>query len=191
MPYFYVDTETCPIDREEYLSRTEAERKKLLNPIDSKIIAIGAKCGEEKTLILQSSDERQILLSFWKEILSFKKSSLDKIVGFNIKDFDLPFIVTRSFIHGVPIVPFTLKDIVDLRELLSAFKYGPTRGKLKEFAQLIGMQIIDDMDGEKVPAAHWAGETQKIKEYLEKDLEITHAIHKRTIELRINEIQRW
>ncbi len=190
MDYFYVDIETVPNDKELYLSLKEEERKKLLNPIDSHILAIGIKKGGVPAELLYSEDEKAILTGFWS-ILSMSKPGSFRMVGFNIKDFDLPFLVTRSFLMGVRIHPFLLKEVVDVRELLSAFKYGPTRGKLKEYASLLGMAILDDMDGSQVAERYWGGEHGKIQEYLGKDLELTEAMHRRMMELRITEIARW
>ncbi|MFA4907859.1 MAG: ribonuclease H-like domain-containing protein [archaeon] len=190
--YFYFDIETCPINKEKYLSKEAEERKKLLNPIDSRIIAIGIKQSGKDALILCDEDEKNMLDAFWVELAAFRKGDpSNKIVGFNVKNFDLPFVVTRSFINEVEIVPFLLKDIVDLRENISAFTFGHTRGKLKEFASFMGIKIVDDIDGEKVAEQYWAGNIKKILEYLEKDLEITEKMNERMVALRINEIQRW
>jgi predicted PolB exonuclease-like 3'-5' exonuclease len=191
MEYFYLDIETVPNDKEAYLSEKEEGRKKLLNPIDSHILAIGIKKGGVESQILYSGeDERSILQGFWST-LAMSKGTPFRMVGFNIKEFDLPFLVTRSFLKGVKIHPFILKDVVDVREQLSAFKYGPTRGKLKEYAELLGMPTLEEMDGSMVAEKYWGGEHQLIQEYLKKDLELTEFLHKRMIDLRISEIARW
>jgi uncharacterized protein YprB with RNaseH-like and TPR domain len=113
-----------------------------------------------------------------------------RIVGFNIKDFDLPFLVTRSFMHEVEIMPFKLSEIIDLREKLAAYKFGHIRGKLKEFGEALGIEILEK-DGSWIAEACFKGEFKKIGEYLEKDLEITHAVMERLIKTRIVEIERW
>ena len=46
------------------------------------------------------SDERIILTEFWRRMESFRPN-VDRIVGHNIYDFDLKFILKRSIIHGV------------------------------------------------------------------------------------------
>lgn len=174
------------------MSRNETDRKKLLNPIDSKIIAIGVKRTSKAVVIIQSDNEKKMLDEFWIELATFRKGDpSNKIVGFNVKNFDLPFIVTRSFINDVTIVPFNLKDVVELREQISAHTYSHTRGKLKEFAELIGVEIMKDFDGENVAETYWAGDNQKIAAYLKKDLEITEKMSERMNKLRINEIQKW
>lgn len=193
MDYFYVDVETVPLDKEKYLGLSEDERKKLLNPIDSRIVAIGVKKNTLVESILMGEDEKQLLREFWSLLERKAGSNAQpyRIVGFNIKDFDLPFLVTRSFLNGVPIVPFLLKDVIDIREYLSAFKFGHIRGKLKEFATLLNIPILEDIDGSQVAERYWNGEIEKIQTYLRKDLEITQKMHARMVELRITEIGRW
>lgn len=189
MAYVVLDIETVPLDKKEYLKRDEEERKKLLNPIDSRIVAIGIKRQGEEPIVLAGSDEAEMLEAFWKEIAKSKAAAL-KIVGFNVKDFDIPFLVTRSFVNNVEIVPFMLKDILDLREKLSAYKYGNVRGKLKEFADFLSIEK-HEMDGSMVAEEYWAGNTKKIEAYLKKDLEITEAVYHRIVRLKIDKIDRW
>ena len=138
--YFVVDIETCPVDLEGYEKLSEEERLKLVNPIDSKIIALGMRY-EDQNKIFMGEDEKEILKDFWKEWGTIKTKKISaSIVGFNIANFDLPFLTTRSFIHNVTIVPFTLKQVVDVREKINAYRYGKSRGRLKEFASLIGLE---------------------------------------------------
>src|SRR3989344_486935 len=192
MGYFYFDIGTCPLNKEEYLSRDEEGRKKLLNPIDSRIVAIGLRAAGKDTAILQEEDEKKMIDSFWHEFGAFRKlNPFGKLTGFNVKDFDLPFLVTRSFITGSVVVPFTLKETIDLRESIAAFTFRHTRGKMKEFAELIGIKTIEGFDGADVAEAHWAGEHAKIAEYLRKDIEIIEAMAKRLVALKIDRIQKW
>ncbi|MFH1664104.1 MAG: ribonuclease H-like domain-containing protein [archaeon] len=190
MEYIVLDTETCPIKLEGYLELSETERKKLINPIDSKLVAIGLR-HNSRNIILQDENEKKMLEEFWKELAEIKKKKKEtKIVGFNVKDFDLPVLVTRSFINNVVIEPFVLKDVIDLREKVSAFRYGQTRGKLKEFGEFMGIEL-HEMDGSQVAEECIKGNFEKIKEYLNKDLEITEKMLKRIIETRIIEIEKW
>jgi hypothetical protein len=189
MEYIIIDTETCPIKLENYPALSEAEKKKLMNPIDSKLIAVGLRFNS-KNLIIQNENERIMLEEFWKELKEIRKEKETKIVGFNIKDFDLPFLVTRSFINNVKITPFILREVIDLREKVSAFRFGFTRGKLKEFGEALGIEL-HEMDGSHVAEEYIKGNIEKIKEYLNKDLEITEKMLKRIIETNIIEIEKW
>ena len=98
--------------------------------------------------------------------------------------------MTRSFVHNVPIVPFTLKSIVDLREKVNAYRHGPSRGTLKEFAGILGIEM-DGTDGSDIARLHAEGNHQKIKEYLTTDLDITEQMYKRMRDTNILNISRW
>ncbi len=190
MSYIVIDIETVPLDRKEYEKReSHAEKIKLLNPIDSKIIAIGLKKKDSEPVVLVGGDEAELLAEFWKEIAKSKSLST-KLVGFNIKDFDIPFLVTRSFVANVEIVPFTLKEIVDIREKLAAYKFGNIRGKLKEFGSFLSIDKAD-MDGAMVAEEYWKGNTARIAKYLRKDLEITETVYQRLVRLKIDRIEKW
>src|ERR1700694_4988358 len=105
-----VDVETCPIDTEQAQQLDEEARQNLANPIDSRIVAIGLRHAGIST-IWCNMDEREMLEQFWAKLQDIKRNALAaRIVGFNITQFDMPFIVKRSFIHDVAIRPFTLKE---------------------------------------------------------------------------------
>lgn len=72
-------------------------------------------------------------------------------IGWNIKSFDLPFMIRRALILGVPIPPmlrptgaarFYFPDFIrDLREIWSAGEYGQVAGSLDHIAQAMGMEV--------------------------------------------------
>ncbi|MFT4312203.1 MAG: ribonuclease H-like domain-containing protein [Candidatus Woesearchaeota archaeon] len=187
MAHFIFDIETAPVQIQTYHSLDEQEQRELLNPIDSKIVAVGIYFNEE-TFIFDDDDEKQLLRQFWSKWDECVRVGAHP-VGFNSAQFDLPFLTARSFILGVQITPFILKHTIDLREKIHAFRYGPTRGKLKEFAQLIGFDVTED--GSMVAQWHKEGKKDIIRSYLQKDLELTNALYLRAQETNILQIQRW
>ena len=194
MNYLYLDIETVPVNKEKHQSYDEEERKKLINPIDSKIIAIGLKSTiDNKIIILQKDNEKEMLEEFWKIFSDFRNNNglTNRVVGFNIKSFDISFIVTRSYINSVAIVPFVLKEIIDIRDQVTCFKRGPTRGTLKEFGEAIGVILVEDMDGSKVAETYWSGNIELIKTYLAKDIELTEKVHQKIMELGLDKIREW
>jgi len=192
MNAMYVDIETCPIQLDGYEDKEDEEKQKLINPIDSRVVAIGVKRADAEPIILMNYSEKQMLEEFWKIFGEFKKaSSGNTIVGFNIKSFDIPFLVTRSFINKVKIYPFYIKEIIDLREYLTGFRFGKSRGTLKEFGEAIGVELIEDTDGSKIAFLCKSEDFEKIKEYLLKDLELTEKVHKMMITLDIDKIRQW
>ncbi|MEK6955490.1 MAG: hypothetical protein AABW52_02430 [Nanoarchaeota archaeon] len=188
--YFVIDIETCPLVLEDYELLDDESRLKLINPIDSKIIAIGLRYGDAN-FIFMGDDEKKLLEDFWEEWRSIKgENNMLKVVGFNLSSFDIPFITTRSFIHNVQIFSFTIKSLVDLRDKITAYRYGPTRGKLKDFAVLMGLPI-KDFDGKDIARLCIEKKHDLIKEYLINDLEITEALYKRAKETNIINIEKW
>ncbi|MGM5484090.1 MAG: ribonuclease H-like domain-containing protein [Nanobdellota archaeon] len=180
-----IDIETAPVDIENYFNLDEEEKLKKLNPIDSYIVAIGIMKGDEE--ILFNGDEKDILRDFWNFI---EKNEGKKIVGFNIKKFDIPFITSRSFIKNVKVSPLQLSKVIDVREWINAYRYGQTRGKLKEFAKLIGIEVMD-VEGSDIATLVKDDKFDVIESYLKKDLEITKNIYERAIDLNFDKITRW
>lgn len=185
--YFIIDVETCPMDMQRHDALPEEERKQLINPIDSKAVAIGIR-RNGVDVIFSGPDEKKLLEDFWSEWRKAREGGAF-IVGFNLLSFDIPFLVTRSFIHQVKIVPFILKSVIDLRDRISAYRYGNTRGTLKEFAALLGLETMGD--GAQVAALCRTGDIDGLVKYLKNDLLITDEIFKRARDLSILGIEKW
>lgn len=184
--YFIVHIETCPADIESYSKLDEEEQKKLLNPIDSKIVAIGIRHAGQNLVSMERS-EKDMLRDFWQEWERISHGKDVAVVGFNITSFDLPFIVARSFIHDVPISPFLLKNVIDLRDKINAYRYGPTRGRLSEYAIMLG-QPMEDTDTVKLCAV---GDFTTVKNILVRDLQLIDALYEKARRTRIIDIRKW
>jgi hypothetical protein len=185
---FIIHIETCPQDIEFYRKLDDEARKKLLNPLDAKIVAIGIRYRGQNLVSIEKT-EKEMLRDFWNEWERIHKESPNvEVVGFNITNFDIPFITARSFIHDVPISPFLLKNIIDLRDKINAYRWGPTRGKLSEFAALMGTPVEDDED---VLNLCQAKNLEKLRKILARDLEIIDALHQKAHRTKIIEIKRW
>ena len=188
--YFIVDIETCPISLENYNQLNEEERIKLINPIDSRIVAIGVRHKNNNKIFIDGS-EKKILELFWAEWKKIKQENQNNsAVGFNILNFDIPFIVSRSFINNVEIVPFMLKSILDLKNKINAYRYGKSRGKLIDYGRFLGLEI-SAVDGSQVAAMWKENKIQDLKDYLCNDLEITEKLFFRAKETKIIHIDRW
>ncbi|RLJ00087.1 MAG: hypothetical protein DRP06_02505 [Candidatus Aenigmatarchaeota archaeon] len=189
-PYFIVSIETVPIEIEKYINLDEDSKRELLNPIDSKIIAIGIRC-QNKNKIFCGENEKEILDKFWFEWnLITKGSSYNLIIGFNISSFDIPFIATRSFINGNIISPFSLKQMIDLRDKINAYRYGKTRGKLKEYASLLKLKT-SEIEGKDIAKLYSDKDLDKIKSHLSDNLKVIEGLYKRAVETNIIKINRW
>ncbi len=188
--YLVLDIETAPLDYERHKELAKDHRTDLLNPIDSRVVAAGIRCGGED-FIFANDEEDELLKAFWAQWkISTKGDPTFGIVGFNLKNFDLPFLVNRSFINSVTIHPFKLKPIIDIREKVNAYKYGKTRGKLKEYAKMFDLPVLD-VDGSDVADLYYGGKMDTIDEYLRNDLMITDELYKRLVSTKVVMIDRW
>jgi len=107
--------------------------KAALDPLTGRVVAIGvmtfdARGGSGpafntggKFRIIGHDDEAQTLREFW-DATRGEMGRTSPLIGFNICNFDLPFLFRRSWKHGVPI-PFGLRrgrywsdQVVDLRD---------------------------------------------------------------------------
>lgn len=121
-----------------------------LSPITGCVCAIGWQIGNdaktyEGLVATGSVTEASLLQEFWRHVKNYlNMSSTNRICGFNIKKFDLPFLVRRSWINDVD--PYDLFDgrywrdrnVIDLRERWTfGDRYEP--GSLGVLATLLGI----------------------------------------------------
>jgi len=68
------------------------------------LIAIFDVLSQDESFLL-NDDESSLLFSWWEVVKAAKKSK-ERLAGVNIFNFDLPFLVRRSWILGVPVPNF-------------------------------------------------------------------------------------
>jgi hypothetical protein len=133
------------------------------------------------------SDERIILAEFWLRMKTFRPN-VDRIVGHNIYDFDLKFILKRSIIHGVrPTVDLSFaryrnQPIFDTMHEWERWSYGSKVG-LETLAIALGFESSkrNGVNGSQIHSLFEAGEHRAIHDYCLKDVELTQAIYKRMV----------
>jgi hypothetical protein len=94
----------------------EAERKAFydaayeraaLSAITGRVLTIGVKEVGKPSEILCADDnddsERELLTKWWELVSEAQISSFSRLVGHNIKKFDLPFLIQRSYYLGVEV----------------------------------------------------------------------------------------
>ena len=177
------DIETVPVNPEAYEEMTEVQRKKTINAIDQRIVAIGTSTKDGMWTIV-GDDEKDMLNEFWNKLPPFFT-----LCGFNIKQFDLPMLITRSFANNIPITPFNVHDTIDLREYLNCHAWGYTRGKLKEYGEMCGIKYNGE-DGSMVYNLWKEKRLASIEEYLRRDLQITTKVYERCMTLGIMSVKR-
>lgn len=199
-----VDIETCGLpNAADYLEPVQPD-KRLTDPIKiewdiknktaeqlagcsldwnvGRIVALAWWTDDLETIAVCCRDEdaeRGALESFWSD------AKHRTIVGFNIKAFDLRFLVRRSQLLGVnyPILDFgkySKKGVHDLYLDLTfgdgLYDKGAMRRSLKAFCKRFGIAVNDDIKGEQIPELVEAGEWEKVLAHVKSDVEATVAL---------------
>lgn len=116
--------------------------------------------------------------------INFKQPTL---IGFNIRNFDIPVLIQRTRLLGLPtpLLDYSKysKEIVDLFEELTFFQgfksSSAMRRRLKNYCTLFGIPQPDDCDGADVPKLIAEGQTDKVIEHCKADVLRTYEIAKR------------
>ena len=150
--------------------------KAALDPLTGRVIAIGMMdIGTNTFSIIGHDDEARTLTEFWDTVRS-DMGRLNPLIGFNIFNFDLPFLIRRSWKHRIE-VPFGLRrgrywsdQLVDLRD---AWQLGDrqAKGSLDSIAKHLG---VGAKNGEgKAFAELWQSDRPKAEAYLRNDIQLT------------------
>ena len=150
-----------------------------LDPLTGRVIAIGILDLETDMFsIIGHDDEARTLREFW-EAARGEMGRINPLIGFNICNFDLPFLFRRSWKHRIA-VPFGIRrgrywgdQVVDLRD---AWQLGDrqARGSLDSIARHLGVGAKNG-DG-KAFAELWRSDRKQAEAYLRNDLELTAKI---------------
>jgi len=148
-------------------------------------ISVGqVKFDEEGNPFMQKksfygTDEKDLLSEFieFMKIVFFKAPGI-KLVGHNIKGFDIPYIIKKSIVHGLDL-PKQLhlhkmkpweNCLIDTYEVWKAG--GWSSAALAHICLLLGIKNPkDEMSAGEVGVAYWAGRIEDIKNYCEEDIE--------------------
>lgn len=159
--------------------RRDFIEKAALDPLTGRVVAIGMLDIEtDKLFIIGHEDEARTLAEFW-EIVRGDMGRINPLIGFNIFNFDMPFLFRRSWKHRIT-VPFGLRrgrywsdQLVDLRD---AWQLGDrqAKGSLDSIAKHLGVGAKNG-DG-KAFAELWQNDRPKAEAYLRNDIELTAKI---------------
>lgn len=125
------------------------------------------------------ADEHDALIAFWDE------AKHRTIVGFNVKGFDLRFMIQRSRYLGIahPVLDLGKYSKQGIRDLYldltfgdGTYDTGAMRRTLKAFCKRFGIPITDDVNGKDVPALVAAGEWDLVAGHVMADVEMTLAL---------------
>lgn len=127
-------------------------------------------------------EEPTTLRQFWQLARSINLYQ-DLIVGHNILDFDLPFIIKRSIIHGIRpslSIPFTRYRSQPIFDTMWQWTQWRHRISLAEVTLALGIPSPkDELSGSQVYQAWIDGRDEEIANYCLKDVEATREIYRR------------
>lgn len=194
-----IDIETLPIDEpfesKLFWETEEQYRKTACDASLGRILCIGYSEQDEKGAILGHGclgwreatqdfepDERIILAEFWQYLNGFNLTG-DIIIGHNIMDFDLPFIVQRSIVSGVsPTVDFYFgkyrrAPVFDTMRVWDCWKWGNSTS-LKKLAFALGLECPKSggINGENLYEAFCEGRFEEIYRYCMRDVKVTRNV---------------
>lgn len=193
----YTESEKDPQKKSELVD--ESKRYLSLYPYTAKIISIGLFntekeraivlyensendewIAEEKITKYKPADEQQMLKYFWKYA-----GQAEKMISFNGRNFDLPFIMIRSAINKIKPTRNFLKNRFDSShhiDLLEQFTfYGLTKKfNLDFYCQAFGVESPKSkgITGMDVKELYRAGRMKDIAIYCQADVKATFELYK-------------
>ena len=171
-----------PIKIQQYIENKKQEQieKAALDADFGTIVAIGMKINDEKvfSIIIEENDvdaEVDMIHAFWR-LLAIERG---RCCGYNILNFDLPYLMRRSFDLGIklPIVPNLSKynnpDTLDLMAIL----YNWTSFKsLKWVAERYALDNpLPELSGEDVKNM----DNDILRKYVENDVYLVYQLYQR------------
>jgi 3'-5' exonuclease len=193
----YAESEKDLVKKEELID--EAKRYLSLYPYTAKILAIGMLntdtgksmvlyegenegewSSEEKNINYKPLNEEQMLKYFWKY-----SAKAEKIISFNGRNFDLPFLMMRSAINKIKPSKNFLKNRYDSTnhvDLLEQFTfYGATKKfNLDFYCHAFGITSPKSkgVTGMDVKELYLAGRIKEIAVYCGEDVKATFELYK-------------
>ena len=167
--------ESCKLAEKEHIANAIAQAA--LSPTTGKVLVIGYRAFDGRMAFDDGEgDESRIMTKFWSK---YEKCRAGRrpMVGANILQFDLPFLVRRSWILGVD-VPKTVKPnrwwddlFIDIREAwLCGQRWADCESSLDVIARALN---VGEKNGDGAFYQMWAEDREKAIAYLRNDLEMT------------------
>ena len=154
-------------------------RNAALDALSGQVLCIGYRLERDDPAILSSdADGEAAMLRQWWELLNTWERQ-PRLIGFNVKSFDLPFLIKRSWKHRVT-VPYWIRNgrywndlIVDLREV---WQLGDNRahGSLGAISRHLG---LGEKTGNGADFANlWKTNRQAAIDYCLQDVKLTQQV---------------
>jgi len=158
---------------------TDYIKNAALDALSGQVLCIGYRLERDEPAILSSdADGEAAMLRQWWELLNTWERQ-PRLIGFNVKSFDLPFLIKRSWKHRIT-PPYWIRNgrywndlIVDLREV---WQLGDNRahGSLGAISRHLG---LGEKSGNGADFANlWKTNRQAAIDYCLQDVKLTQQV---------------
>lgn len=153
-------------------AKLDAYDKMALDPDYGKVLCIAYKEGDDQTEVL-FDDEKKMLNTFWQ----LYGEHMQRVCGYNIIGFDLPFLLRRSFALGItipampPMAKYRVEPTIDLMGILynwqnyKSLKFVCKRYGIKNPLPELNGSMVNDMDNDT------------LLKYAKNDVDMTYALY--------------
>lgn len=83
--------------------------------------------------MFDAGSERRLLRDLWRKWQQLQRHTSTRVIGFEHKQHDIPFLVTRSQLHDITVPSFDGCEFVDLAEMIPSHRLGYTDGRQREW----------------------------------------------------------
>ena len=154
-------------------------RNAALDALSGQVLCIGYRIDHQQAGVFSSDPggEAAMLREWWQLLTYYERNP--KLIGFNVKSFDLPFLVKRSWKHRIQ-VPYWLRQgrywndlVIDLREV---WQCGDNRahGSLAAISRHLG---LGDKAGNGADfSALWNTDREAAIAYCRRDVQLTQQV---------------
>ncbi len=174
----------------------EVQRKTALSGDFGRILCIGytderadgtrrmGVIGFDKQTKILHADERQTLERFWNLMRGFNPQR-DRVVGHNIFEFDLRFILKRSRIYGIrPTAELSFRRYANqpVFDTMCEWEcWSRDKIKLENLARALGLPTSksEEICGARIFELYEAGRHEEIRDYCLRDVRLTREIYRR------------
>ena len=139
--------------------------------------AIGAQGGIVTNIVTKKNSEKKVLEDFWMQFALVN----GRCSGYNILNFDLPYIVKRSFDLGVKpsllptLIKYRTDPVTDLFMLLAGWDYRNGH-KFKWICKRYGIEVLqEDVDGSMVKDM----DDKELQKYMFSEINAVRQLHYR------------
>ena len=155
-----------------------------LSPMTGRVLAVGVGL-EDAVFLIECQDESELLRRTWGAITDHGAYT-EPVAGWNLLGFDLPFLVKRSWICGVPVPKTTLETYKgrsyfnpQFQDLMLKWGMGERYSKLDDVLTALGLENKRDLDGKLFYELYRNGQEAEALAYLERDVTALRDIHNR------------